>query len=200
VARLHALGRAELALITCLLLLIATPARGSAREMSDSEAEIVRSFELAVRDYLDLRTAAIRSLSLVEGSDDDIPAMIRARADAVRAARQDARAGDVFSPAVGDLFKRHILAALREYGVTEDDVLRDRDEGFEAESMPLAVVNESFPWERAGRMLSCVLLALPDLPAGLEYRFVGTSLVLVDVEASLVVDVLPDALRKSLRT
>ena len=36
--------------------------------------------------------------------------------------------------------------------------------------------------------------ALPDLPAELEYRFVGRNLVLLDAEATLVVDVLREAL------
>jgi hypothetical protein len=36
---------------------------------------------------------------------------------------------------------------------------------------------------------------LPGLPVELEYRLHGTDLVLLDVEANLVVDILRDALR-----
>ena len=38
-----------------------------------------------------------------------------------------------------------------------------------------------------------LLLALPPLPAELEYRIIGRSLVLLDHHANLIVDILPDA-------
>lgn len=43
-------------------------------------------------------------------------------------------------------------------------------------------------------MFACVIEALPPLPAELQYRIVGDDLVLIDVHASLVVDILPRAL------
>ena len=39
-----------------------------------------------------------------------------------------------------------------------------------------------------------VLWRLPTLPDEVEYRFIGRTLALVDVRASLIVDLLPDAL------
>jgi hypothetical protein len=39
-----------------------------------------------------------------------------------------------------------------------------------------------------------MLAALPGLPEELEYRFVGADLVLIDVPADLVVDILENAL------
>ncbi|HLY20154.1 MAG TPA: hypothetical protein VKR61_23160, partial [Bryobacteraceae bacterium] len=39
-----------------------------------------------------------------------------------------------------------------------------------------------------------ILLNLPKLPSELEYRVVGRALVLLDVEANLIVDYIPDAL------
>jgi hypothetical protein len=39
-----------------------------------------------------------------------------------------------------------------------------------------------------------ILEALPPLPEELQYRFVGPTLVLLDVHADLVVDILPNAL------
>lgn len=43
-------------------------------------------------------------------------------------------------------------------------------------------------------MWPTLLRALPALPAELEYRFAHRDLVLIDVHASLVVDILEDAL------
>jgi len=39
-----------------------------------------------------------------------------------------------------------------------------------------------------------LLEALPPLPVELQYRFIGRDLLLVDVEADLVIDILPNAL------
>jgi hypothetical protein len=39
-----------------------------------------------------------------------------------------------------------------------------------------------------------LLLNLPNLPKGYEYRFVGHNLVLFDVEANLIVDLIPDTI------
>jgi hypothetical protein len=44
-------------------------------------------------------------------------------------------------------------------------------------------------------MWPCVINALPPLRGELQYRIVGRDLVLVDVHANLVVDILREALR-----
>ena len=58
-------------------------------------------------------------------------------------------------------------------------------------------VNESYP---AGAPLPTVppslLLNLPPLPPEVEYRIVGTDLILHDVEANLIVDWIPDAISR----
>jgi hypothetical protein len=40
-----------------------------------------------------------------------------------------------------------------------------------------------------------LLLNLPKLPEGLEYRFVGRNLILYDSKANLIVDILRNAIR-----
>jgi hypothetical protein len=46
-------------------------------------------------------------------------------------------------------------------------------------------------------MHPAVLQALPPLPPELQYRMVGCDLVLIDVHADLIVDILPYALADS---
>jgi hypothetical protein len=43
-------------------------------------------------------------------------------------------------------------------------------------------------------MPTAIIQALPEVPWPLQYRFVYRDLVLLDVDAGLVVDILPDAL------
>ena len=52
-------------------------------------------------------------------------------------------------------------------------------------------VNGSLPRTGAKPVLPCILEALPRLPEELEYRIIGTDLVLIDVHAGLIVDILP---------
>jgi hypothetical protein len=59
---------------------------------------------------------------------------------------------------------------------------------------PPLTVNGAFPWLAGNAMWPFMIETLPALPAELEYRFVGRDLVLLDVRAELVVDILPAAL------
>ena len=65
----------------------------------------------------------------------------------------------------------------------------DDEEGDVPELLRLAV-NRSLPWGVAGTIWPAAVHGLPELPRELEYRFIGRDLVLLDVRANLVVDVL----------
>jgi hypothetical protein len=72
-------------------------------------------------------------------------------------------------------------------------LLREMMADAEIES-PALRVNDRFPWLAANAMWPLMIAALPPLPEELEYRFVGRDLVLLDVHAGLIVDILPNAL------
>lgn len=55
-------------------------------------------------------------------------------------------------------------------------------------------VNGTFPWAIGTAMVPSILEALPPLPPELQYRMVARDLVLIDVHASLVADILREAL------
>jgi hypothetical protein len=115
----------------------------------------------------------------------------KALAAAIRIARADARQGDIFSPAMAGYFRILVADALKEGGIEEMLAIVE-DEN--AVHVP-PVVNADYP---AGRSISmvptCVLAALPPLPAELEYRFVGRDLILWDVHAGLIVDFVTKAI------
>ena len=61
-------------------------------------------------------------------------------------------------------------------------------------STPIAV-NADYPMDQPVQSMPPSLLQqLPQLPRGLEYRFVGRTLIMRDVEANLIVDYLNEAL------
>jgi hypothetical protein len=56
-------------------------------------------------------------------------------------------------------------------------------------------VNGRYDWRLGAWMWPALLQALPPLPADLQYRIVDDDLVLVDLRAGLVVDILEDAMK-----
>jgi hypothetical protein len=64
----------------------------------------------------------------------------------------------------------------------------------EPDELGRAVVNERWPGTALTTMPPDLLAILPPLPRELEYRFVHRDLVLWDVRADLIVDVLRDAI------
>jgi hypothetical protein len=123
---------------------------------------------------------------------EPVRAAMQALAMRIQAARQEACQGDMFTPDVASVFRRRIAfhvppeiigAIIGEQG--EED----------AAPVPRLAVNMAWP---EGVPLSFMpprlLSSLPALPAELQYRFIGRSLVLWDIHANLIVDVLPAAL------
>jgi hypothetical protein len=121
-------------------------------------------------------------------------ANLRARerlAGALREARSTAKQGDIFAPAIAAVLRGLIADALK--GRDVEALLNEIMEEHPGIAWAPVVVNEPLP-KGAPHEVPCVLLqALPILPEDVEYRIVGHSLVLWDIHANLVVDVLPDA-------
>jgi hypothetical protein len=57
-------------------------------------------------------------------------------------------------------------------------------------------VNARFAWGAGSVMPPEILAKLPALPKALQYTFVNRDLLPVDADADLIVDVLPDAVRR----
>ena len=188
-------------LVTIPVLLVSL---GSNRAASESPQEIavplnsheyatVAAFEQSVQDYTALhRRLAWKTPPLQVTAD---PRQLRTAVDslghAIRVARSGAGRGDVFTDSVAQLFRRRIACAL---GSLDPEVLLHEMKEDEDAGAPRLVVNGPFPWNSGNAMWPSILVALPQLPEELEYRLVGADLVLVDIRANVVVDVLADAL------
>jgi hypothetical protein len=151
-------------------------------------------FEQAAAAYAQLQRDLSRQLPPLEITHDPekIIAAAAARRSAMRRARADARPGDILTAEAGPILVARIRTAVRAAGMTTAELVRVLAE--EGEGVTRAEVNGTFSWATAAGMPASILAALPPLPGMLQYRFVGPDLVLVDVEAGLIVDVLRDAL------
>ena len=192
--RIHRLIAA--AFITLAGGVAAVPAMAHIQPSTARRFEVcVAAFEVRVDEYWALHRRFERLLEpgtmFLDPSHDY--AARQALADLLRAARPGAGEGDLFTPDVAEVFRVRIAQALIATRRTASDLLRGDDED-EWPGLAPPVVNGAFNWRWRNVMWPSILFALPPLPDDLEYRFVGVDLILVDVHANLVVDILRDAL------
>jgi hypothetical protein len=155
----------------------------------------IQRFNDQIASYMSIRNRVQEHVGVpyVSADSTDISTMQAAMADGIRKARPNAKPGDFFSPSVRVEFRRRIQHALESRNVSGFGGMTDLERDSPARFCALTV-NGNFDW-RFGEMTPAALIeALPDLPWPLQYRFACRNLVLLDLDASLIVDVLPDAL------
>jgi len=185
---------------TVLALLLAGAGGTAALTVGPGSGSKPRPFKTSIEEYVELhrrKRASLPPLDVASEPQSIIKAANRLAA-AIREARPGARGGEVFNPVVAASFRARINYALRDPDRRERVVRRlteveeDEDERPPAGWAP--VVNGTLDWFSTGATPHSIIEALPELPTELQYRFVGLDLVLLDVDANLIVDILPDAL------
>ena len=186
-------------ILLCLLL----PATGAAQQKpsqssapaANPDAATLADFKQRLNKYIELqRDLADDSPPLKETSD---PAKIDAAQEVLgaklRAARKDAKPGDIFTPQARALFRRLMYPELKgEDGPETKASIGGHDK---PPAVPLKV-NAEYPESAPLPTVPPNILArLPQLPEDVEYRIVGKDLILRDVDANIIVDFIPNAIR-----
>ena len=125
-----------------------------------------------------------------EATPQQIDKNQRALGALIKDARRTAKQGDLFTPESQAVIKR-LLAKV--FGGPDGAALKasimDENPG-----VPKIVVNERYPdTVPLSTIPPQVLQGLPKLPEEMEFRFVGNTLVLMDVHAHIMADYIPDA-------
>ena len=182
-----------------LMLLIVTPILSGVSQddekRTNPDALILKEFNDRVADYVELHKKAAKDVPQLKRTTDpgQINASEQALAAAIREARPQARAGDIFFPDARELFFRIIRGESK--GPTKARVRAAIKEGNpKNEGSPVRLgANAVYP---DGAPLSLVppnlLIKLPQLPKELDYRFVGRHLILRDTAANVIVDYILD--------
>lgn len=180
------------AFATSTLMLFATVARA---EQTATVTEPLRQFHEAVHDYAQLHRRLEKQLPAMHITEDfrEILDASDVLAAALKAARPNAREGDLFTPEAANMIRHRIARTLTARGFLPEEVIAASGEEAPSDA-EWPVVNGRFPWMRGAAMWPCIIDALPPLPQELQYRVVGSDLVLVDVHANFVVDILREAL------
>jgi len=172
---------------TLVIMGIAAPAL----TQGDNDATALLPFRYGVDQYVELHHRAEAAIAPVSMPTDAVnlyvvPTALRARLLRARAGTAE---GKIFTPRAARVFKRLIAQATHgDYAGLIAETHEDRDE------LGRAIVNDRWPGSALTTMPPDLLALLPPLPRELEYRFVHRDLVLWDVRADLIVDVLRDAI------
>jgi hypothetical protein len=163
---------------------------------ASNDAKLVAGFQQRAKQYLDWRDKTVGKLPAPANSPQKIVAARQELANKVRVARAGAPQGQIFTPEIADYFRRQIAKTMNgRYGAEIRSSLRNA----EPTKMQLQI-NQSYP-EKVPLQSTppTLLLNLPELPKGLEYRILYRELVLRDSGANIVVDYIPNAFPGALK-
>ena len=157
------------------------------------DARLTAEFMARVNAYMDLHEGLESKLPKLskEATPEEIDKHQRALGRMIADARRTAQPGDLFTRDIRALFRRYLAAVFSgPDGKELKASIMDENPG------PVKVtVNGRYPDEiPLATMPPQVLRWLPKIPEELEYRFIHDRLVLLDVHAHLIVDVIERAL------
>jgi hypothetical protein len=150
------------------------------------DAALVSQFQGRVTDYVKLTDKIKSGLPPLKptGSRNAVTEREASLAHLIQEARPSATQGDFFAPPIATEFRRLIQIALEGHGNTRVHKSLEHAEPVEGQIK----VNAPYPPVPLQSTPPTLLANLPALPAGLDYRIVGRTLVLRDVQANLVLD------------
>ena len=163
------------------------------------EIVATQAFEERVIQYVNLHRVLEGPLPQLWVTRDmgHLQMSVRGLALRIRTARANAHQGDLLRPDVARVFQHRIatcLPAAEWAAILADNAAEAEDEEGMPAAPPALHVNMVWPEEVPfGFVPPQMLAALPRLPVELQYRIIGTALVLWDHHANLIVDFMPDA-------
>ena len=182
-------------ILSSILAVLAFLALGASAQapLTPAEKRIIAEFERRAQGYHSVRERLERRLPKL--SEDSTPLQIEAHKNAfqksVQTARRGARRGELFTLPASALIRRLIKGEFKGWERSEL-----RKSVLEADNKRVALkVNVPYPEsQELVEMPPQLLLALPQLPRSLRFRFVGRDLVILDRENALIIDFMRNAL------
>jgi len=166
--------------------------------LTEADAQALATMNDGVKKYLALHRKLERSLPKLpkDATPQQIDKNQRLLQKITRAARTHAKPGEIFTPQAQPVIKR-LLASV--FGGPDGKELRASimDENPLTPAEMRLTVNRRYPdTVPLATIPPQVLQTLPKLTDDLEYRFIGSSLILLDVRAHVVADFIADAMPK----
>jgi hypothetical protein len=184
-----------------LLLLALVSATPVAFRSAEKNAPEIKEFNARIQKYIDLHKQVAGKVQPKDKVADPKVVVQRKQefVKAMQAARGAAAQGDIFTPKVRRFFLEVIHGELQApAGAKARAMILGEGNPRSAGATAPIVLKVNTPYPTTAPMSTVppsLLLALPTIPEQLEYRFVGRSLILRDVDADLIVDFITDAVK-----
>jgi hypothetical protein len=165
---------------------------------TSADAAAIKQVEVAIAKYMGMRQGLRSEVRgpVKNSSSTQLNDASDALAGAIQRARRGAQVGSIFNKRAGAVIKRRIADTVR----TENMVATLADIDDEGSAGPSPKVHLRLPvTAQMATMPPALLKVLPPLPKELEYRILGSYLVLRDIDASLILDYIPVAVPRSTR-
>jgi hypothetical protein len=167
--------------------------KDEAKPAENPTETVFADFAKRVDAYMKLRKTLVDSVGELDPTKSQAEITTRATklASSIIAARAQAKPGDMFTPEFSALVATLIK---QEYSRRPDSVQETRED--QQDELPdfVPTVNTLYPTTYPLATFPATLLPLlPRLPEQLEYRVVQRYLVLRDIEANVILDVMPNA-------
>lgn len=157
---------------------------------TNAQAAATVEFQNQIKAYLKIHNQAESTVPNLKRTDDskEISDRESALAKAIQTLRPQAKIGEIFAPEYQPYFIKIVQDDFATRPASARKAIID-----ELPKNMTVDVNTVYPTTLALATFPAALLRkLPDLPPELEYRLVGRSLILRDVKANLIVDILRD--------
>jgi hypothetical protein len=169
------------------------PALAKPPVTSPAEKAAIKAFENQVKEYVKLRNKVKEQAPKLskDSTPEQIQAYRTALEESLRAARKGAKRGELFMPEISAYIRRTLKNEFQ--GKDRKEI---RDIAFETELQGV-VLRVNYPYSQSAElseMPATLLSKLPQLPAEVRYRFVGSNMLLVDRESNVIIDFMPEAL------
>jgi len=160
----------------------------------NQDSAILADFSHRIDEYVKLRKQADAGVPVLKqtNSPHEIADRERLVAERIRNARANAKQGDIFNTQIAGVFRQLMSSSFKaDEGKQIHQSLR------RAEPVKDVNVRVNQPYPEAVPLQSMpptLLQNLPELPKDLDYRIIDHDLILRDVQANLVIDIIPDAI------
>ena len=167
-----------------------SPASSQENSAHPDDARLSAEFQNRAKQYVEFRQKIAGKPPKPREESSEIAAEQHELAQKIRVARARAKQGEIFTPSIAQYFRQQIAASLvGPYGKEIRASMRH------AEPVKMELeINHSYPDKVPLQSTPpTLLLNLPPLTDGLEYRLLDRELVLRDAEANLIIDYVPNA-------
>lgn len=172
---------------------IPAAARSGPQQAVNPTAAVLADFRARVDAYVELHRRLAKQVGEIDStkSPKEITDREKALGLAIQASRAQAKRGEIFTPEIAQVFSQIIRDEYRRRSLA---VRTDRRQAQDELADFQPTVNQIYPTTQPLATFPAGLLkVLPPLPKELEYRLVQRHLILRDIEANLIVDVLSSA-------